>query len=142
MKLAEFNKLLKDSSLTKKELSNLMNTPQATVNGWGVSGKKIPAWIESWLKNYIELHQWKEHFIACNDKLRKLEEDSYKEPIGIYEDTTTKEIALANLLNKSGSKKIADIKELKSGDIEILIKDILQLKEDVETLKKSQKAKK
>jgi len=141
MNKREFEMLLMEADFTKKKFAEFMGIAHQTVVNWG-NGKNIPYWVESWLKNYIELHQWKEHFIACSDKLRQLEEDSYKEPLGIYEDTTTKEIELANLLNKSGSKKIADIKELKSGDIEILIKDILQLKEDVETLKKSQKAKK
>jgi len=109
----EFDKLLKIGGFnTKKEFANLFELNPKSVNNWGTS-QNIPYWVESWLKNYIELHQWKEHFIACSDKLRKLEEDSYEEPIGIYEDTTTKEIALANLLNKSGSKKISDIKRKK-----------------------------
>ena len=76
MELSEFNKLVKQANLTKKELALKMSTSPSTVNGWGVSGKKIPQWVKSWLENYIELQQVKEELTRY-----KLEEEKLIERV-------------------------------------------------------------
>lgn len=50
----ELNKLLSDANLSKKEFSNLVELSSVTVNGWGGNNKPIPAWVSSWLENYIK----------------------------------------------------------------------------------------
>ena len=50
----EFNKLLFNANLSKKEFSNLVELSSVTVNGWGGTDKPIPAWVETWLENYIK----------------------------------------------------------------------------------------
>lgn len=53
MNTVEFKKLLNIAKLSKKELSQNLSIPYPTVLSWG-STNKIPAWLESWLKNYIK----------------------------------------------------------------------------------------
>jgi len=50
----EFNKLLKQASLTKKEFCEVIDLNYNTVNTWGSSKINIPKWVESWLENYIK----------------------------------------------------------------------------------------
>jgi hypothetical protein len=53
----EFNKLLSDANLTKKEFSNIVKLSSVTVTGWGGVEKSIPEWVESWLENYIKANK-------------------------------------------------------------------------------------
>ena len=50
----EFNNLLQQANLTKKEFCNLIELNYNTVNTWGSSKIKIPKWVKSWLQNYIK----------------------------------------------------------------------------------------
>ena len=65
----EFDKLLKIGGFnTKKEFANLFELNPKSVNNWGTS-QNIPYWVESWLKNYIELNkkQEQEQVIKAGD---------------------------------------------------------------------------
>ena len=139
MDLIEFNKLVKRAGLSKKELAELMGSPYSTVNGWGISGKKIPVWVKSWLTNYIELQRFKEAYIKCSDELRELNNDLYEEPMYINEKTTNEEIFLANTLNKIGHNKIVDINDLNPNSISEYLADIIKLNETVRDIQQKQK---
>jgi len=56
MKKDEFHKLLKESSLNKKEFSKIADVPYPTVLSWGVARKgvvlEIPNWVRKLLKYY------------------------------------------------------------------------------------------
>ena len=54
-----FKELLKESSLNKKELSEILGAAQQTVNCWG-STQNIPYWVESWLENYIKAKSYED----------------------------------------------------------------------------------
>ena len=49
----KYHKLLAAADLSKKELANILNVAQQTVNNWG-STQNIPYWLETWLENYIK----------------------------------------------------------------------------------------
>ena len=51
MNKEEFNKILKDVGLTKKNFAIKLGIKQQTVNSWGTT-QQIPYWVESWLDNY------------------------------------------------------------------------------------------
>lgn len=53
MEKEEFNKLLKQANLTKKEFSEQVDMTYGAVNNWGTS-QAFPRWVESWLQNYIK----------------------------------------------------------------------------------------
>ena len=64
MDLETFEMLLKEAGLTKRELAKILNkSPQAIYN-WG-KNQDIPYWVESWLKNYIDLKK-------CKDELHNV----------------------------------------------------------------------
>ena len=65
MNKERFNKLLKESKITKTDFAKQFKLTVGTVNNWG-SSKEIPYWVESWLENYIE----KEKFESMKDILR------------------------------------------------------------------------
>ena len=50
----EFNNLLEQSNLTKKEFCTIIGLKYEAVNNWGTPTIKIPKWVKSWLENYIE----------------------------------------------------------------------------------------
>ena len=50
----EFNDLLKQAGLNKRELSDLLETTYQGVNNWGTNGRGYPYWVKSWLVNYIK----------------------------------------------------------------------------------------
>ena len=50
----EFNDLLKQAGLNKRELSDLLETTYQGVNNWGTNGRGYPYWVKSWLENYIK----------------------------------------------------------------------------------------
>lgn len=54
MTKVEFNKLLFEADLSKKEFSSLVELSSITVNGWGGTDKPIPSWVKTWLENYIK----------------------------------------------------------------------------------------
>jgi len=54
MNKEEFNNLLKNANLSKKEFSNIIDLSQTTVNGWGGIDKPVPGWVKSWLELYIK----------------------------------------------------------------------------------------
>ena len=58
MDLETFEKMLKEAGLTKRELAKILNKSPQTVYNWG-KAQDIPYWVESWLKNYIELKKCK-----------------------------------------------------------------------------------
>ncbi|EAI4070125.1 XRE family transcriptional regulator [Campylobacter jejuni] len=47
----EFNSLLKQANLTKKEFSQIIGMQYSSVNNWG-SSQDFPRWVKSWLQNY------------------------------------------------------------------------------------------
>lgn len=53
MEKEEFNKLLTEAGLTKKEFASIIGIGQGSLNNWG-STQNIPYWVESWLENYIK----------------------------------------------------------------------------------------
>lgn len=53
----QFNDLLKQTGLSKKELAGKLGAAAQTINNWG-STQNIPYWVESWLKNYIEARRY------------------------------------------------------------------------------------
>jgi len=55
-----FKELLKKAGLTKKSLSEILETSYNTVNGWGTNDRGYPYWVESWLSLYIENKDCKE----------------------------------------------------------------------------------
>ncbi len=56
MEKEEFKELLKKAELSKKELSNILDLAQQTINCWG-STQNIPYWVKSWLINYIKANE-------------------------------------------------------------------------------------
>ena len=54
MKKQEFDKLLKDINLTRKEFANLTKSAYSTISNWNDEKKPVPGWVKSWLENYIE----------------------------------------------------------------------------------------
>jgi len=49
----EFNNLLKQANLTKKEFAGIIDMQYSSVNNWG-SSQQFPRWVKSWLENYIK----------------------------------------------------------------------------------------
>jgi hypothetical protein len=68
----KFKTLMKQAGLTKKALSQLLDTSYNTVNGWGTNNRGYPYWVESWLKLYVD-----------NKKCRELKE-LLQETVGKY----------------------------------------------------------
>jgi len=52
MEKKEFNNLLQQADLTKKEFARIIDMRHTSVNNWG-SSQKFPRWVKSWLENYI-----------------------------------------------------------------------------------------
>jgi len=53
----EFNLLLKNANLSKKEFCEIIGLNYNTVNTWGSSKINIPKWVKSWLENYIKVQK-------------------------------------------------------------------------------------
>ncbi len=53
MDCEKFEEKLNDINLSKKELSQLTNLPYQTIMNWK-RNNKVPAWIDSWLENYVK----------------------------------------------------------------------------------------
>lgn len=54
MKKQEFDDILKNNNLTRKDFANLSGIQYTTVGKWNDKDRKIPAWVKSWLENYIK----------------------------------------------------------------------------------------
>ena len=50
----EFEKILKEIELTKKEFARLVDVSYGGVVNWGRATQSIPNWVESWLELYKE----------------------------------------------------------------------------------------
>lgn len=48
----EFEKILKETGLTKKEFARLVDVSYGGVVNWGRATQSIPNWVESWLDLY------------------------------------------------------------------------------------------
>ncbi len=53
MEYEEFEELLKDAKLTKKEFAELVGMHTGSISNWKKL-KNIPIWVRSWLNFYIE----------------------------------------------------------------------------------------
>lgn len=50
----EFDTILKDNNLTRKDFAQLSGIQYTTVGKWNDDDRPIPAWVKSWLENYIK----------------------------------------------------------------------------------------
>lgn len=67
MEKKEFQVLLKEASLKKKDLATMLGIGQLSVNNWG-SSKDIPYWVQSWLENYIKAKKYSDvKDLLCDD---------------------------------------------------------------------------
>ena len=56
----EFNDLLDQAELSKKEFCSKVGLQYNAVNQWGSNGRGVPIWVDSWLKNYIRLKSFEQ----------------------------------------------------------------------------------
>ena len=49
----EFNNLLLQANLAKKDFAKIIDMRYSSVNNWGGS-QQFPRWVKSWLENYIK----------------------------------------------------------------------------------------
>lgn len=54
MTKAEFDEILKNIGLTRKEFATLTNMAYSSVSNWSDENKPVPGWVSSWLENYID----------------------------------------------------------------------------------------
>ena len=69
MNREEFNNLLKQANLSKKEFCEFIDLNYNTVNTWGSSKINIPKWVKSWLENYIKSKSYED----IKDKVFEIE---------------------------------------------------------------------
>jgi len=69
MKKQEFDKLLKDINLTRKEFANLTKLSYGAVSNWNDEKKPVPGWVKSWLENYIKSKSYED----IKDKVFEIE---------------------------------------------------------------------
>ena len=69
MEREEFNELLRQANLSKKEFCEIIDLNYSTVNTWGSSNINIPKWVKSWLENYIKAKSYAD----IKDKVFKIE---------------------------------------------------------------------
>jgi len=53
MNKEEFNNLLKNAGLTKKDFSKISNVPYNTIKMWGID-REVPNWVKPFIENYIK----------------------------------------------------------------------------------------
>jgi len=92
----ELNRLLALAELSKRELAELMSSPYSTVNGWGISGRKIPVWVKSWLTNYIELQSFKRQ--TTQEDIQEDIQETIKKPL-VKQKTSNKANSIIQRLN-------------------------------------------
>lgn len=66
----EFNSLLDKAGLTKKQFCETIGLNYNTINTWGSSNIKIPAWVKTWLINYAKAKSFDE----MGKRFKELEE--------------------------------------------------------------------
>jgi len=54
MRKEEFDTILKNNDLTRKDFARLSGIKYTTVGKWNDSDRPIPVWVKSWLENYID----------------------------------------------------------------------------------------
>ena len=59
MEKIEFQVLLKETKLKKKDLAIILGIGQSSINNWG-SSKDIPYWVKTWLENYIKAKKYED----------------------------------------------------------------------------------
>ncbi len=53
MKKEEFNITLKDIGLSRQEFADMTGLSYGSVSNWNNDKQPVPAWVKSWLENYI-----------------------------------------------------------------------------------------
>jgi len=69
MKKQEFDNILKNNNLTRKDFAQLSGIQYTTVGKWNDADRKIPAWVKSWLENYIKSKSYED----IKDKVFEIE---------------------------------------------------------------------
>lgn len=59
MHYKDFENILLKAKLSKKQFSNLSDTPYPTIMTW-YNTNNVPKWVSSWIENYIEAQSLKE----------------------------------------------------------------------------------
>lgn len=54
MKKKDFDTILNDINLSRKEFAELSGIKYTTVSKWHDTDRPIPVWVKSWLENYIK----------------------------------------------------------------------------------------
>jgi len=65
----EFDSILKENRLSRKDFASLSGIQYTTVGKWNDTDRPIPAWVESWLKNYIKAKSYED----VKDKVLQIE---------------------------------------------------------------------
>jgi len=75
MNKEEFNNLLKNAGLTKKEFSEISNVPYNTIAGWGSTKKPVPNWVKPFIENYIKAKRFENAKKAlCDEPVKRDDE--------------------------------------------------------------------
>lgn len=59
MDVLKFEETIRNMNLTKKDFADLTGVAYQTIINWG-STNKIPAWVDSWLDNFIKAKSYEE----------------------------------------------------------------------------------
>ena len=54
MKKDEFDTLIKEVGLSRKDFAELTGVQYTTVGKWNDDDRQIPTWVDSWIENYRE----------------------------------------------------------------------------------------
>jgi hypothetical protein len=68
MRYNEFEVLLANASINKKEFAGLVDMNYVSITNWNKS-QKIPNWVKSWLNNYIKAKSYED----VKDKVLQIE---------------------------------------------------------------------
>lgn len=69
MEKKEFDSILKQNQLSRKDFAELSGIQYTTVGKWNDTDRTIPSWVESWLKNYIKAKSYED----VKDKVLQIE---------------------------------------------------------------------
>ena len=53
----DFEELLKNANLNKKEFATLVEMNYTSVTNWA-GNNNVPKWVKSWLENYIQMRKF------------------------------------------------------------------------------------